>query len=45
MLTIKTLHFQIVNYETNKAYKEGIQYLIQQWIIIKKAIVSDWRRK
>ena len=39
----KPLHFQIVNYETNRAYKEGIQYLIQQWVLI-KAIVSDWRR-
>ena len=37
------LYQKIVNYETNKAYKDGINYLLQKWVII-KAIVSDWRR-
>ena len=37
------LYYQLVNYETNQAYKEWVQYLIDKWIII-KAIVSDWRR-
>ncbi len=39
----KVLYHQIVDYETNKAYKEWIQYLINHWVKI-KAIVSDWRR-
>ena len=37
------LYYQIVNYETNQAYKQWIQYLINKWIII-KAIVCDGRK-
>jgi len=39
----KILHYKIVDYETNQAYKEWILELEQQWWII-KAIVSDGRR-
>lgn len=39
----KILYYKVVDYETNKAYKEWVQYLVDRWVII-KAIVSDWRR-
>ena len=39
----KILYYKVVNYETNQAYKEWVQYLVDRWVII-KAIVSDWRR-
>ncbi len=37
------LHYEIVPYETNEAYKKWVQLLQEQWWII-KAIVCDWRR-
>jgi len=37
------LYYQVVDYETNQAYKDWVKYLIDKWVII-KAIVSDWRR-
>ncbi len=37
------IHYEIVSYETNTAYKQWIENLQQKWWII-KAIVSDWRR-
>jgi len=39
----KILHYQVVEYETNQAYKGWVKYLVDKWVII-KAIVSDWRR-
>lgn len=37
------LHYEIVAYETNEAYKKWVQLLQGQWWSI-KAIVCDWRR-
>lgn len=37
------LHYEIVPYETNQAYKRWIRTLQEQWRII-RAIVCDWRR-
>jgi len=37
----KILHYQVVNYETNQAYKEWVKYLIDKWVIIQ----SNWKQK
>jgi len=39
----KTLHYRIVNYETNEEYRRWVYQLQSEWWII-KAIVCDWRR-
>jgi hypothetical protein len=39
----KTLHYRIVNYETNEEYRRWVVKLQEGWWII-KAIVCDWRR-
>lgn len=41
--TNKPIHYEIVHYETNEAYKQWILHLQKQWRHI-QAIVCDWRR-